>query len=117
MHGATGEVCAECGTHHQIVDSIPARPLRVSELDELEESETVALAMPVVAAFGNLAESEEEEETTREIVLSTMNAARILSFEPDHGWVVADEREHEEGDDPVEMGMWLQQKSSMGAFE
>lgn len=105
MHGATGEVCPECGTHHRIVESIPARPLRVSELDELAESDKVALAMPVVAVFGNMAESEEGEETTREIVLSTVNAARILSFEPEHGWVVADERKHEEEDDPVEMGM------------
>ena len=117
MHDATGEVCPECGTHHRVIESIPARPLRRSERDEREDSETVALAMPMVAAFGAMAESGDGSETTREIVLSTMERAYVLSFEPNHGWVVASEREHQEDEDPIESGMMLQQVHSMAMFD
>lgn len=117
MHNATGEVCPECGTHHRVVGSIPARPLRVSELDEMEESEKMALAMPVVTAFGNMAESDDGTETTREIVLSTTEKAHILSFESEHGWVVASESEHQDGEDPKEAGLMLQQVYSMAMFD
>lgn len=117
MHNATGEVCPECGTHHRVVESIPARPLRVTELNEMEESGKMALAMPMVAAFGSMAESEDGTDTTREIVLSTTEKAYILSFESEHGWVVASEREHQEDEDPVESGMMLQQVHSMAMFD
>lgn len=83
----------------------------------MEDSETVALAMPMVAAFGDMAESDDGTETTRDIVLSTMERAYVLSFEPEHGWVVASESEHQDDEDPKEAGLMLQQVHSMAMFD
>lgn len=100
-----------------MIESIPARPLQVTELNEMEDSETVALAMPMVAAFGDMAESDDGTETTRDMVLSTMERAYVLSFEPEHGWVVASESEHQDDEDPKEAGLMLQQVHSMAMFD
>lgn len=83
-----GGHCPNCGTHHRVIESIPERPLRMSEVKSLKESNDVILCMSVMGMSGDMAGMDTDEEVTEEIVVGGETATRVLSLYRGHGWVV-----------------------------
>lgn len=83
-----GTECSECGTHHKILDSLPARPLAEREVDSLDEDTSIALAEPVNLMVAEVMGVEDAEWATENIVLGTSESARVVSLHEGVGWVV-----------------------------
>lgn len=91
-----GGYCPDCGTHHRVVESIPARPLRMSEVDSLKESDDIVFCMQLMWMSGDMAGMDTDEDVTEDIVLTNETVTRLLSLYKGHGWVVEVEEEHGE---------------------
>lgn len=88
-----GEHCPDCGIHHRVIESIPARPLRTSEIDSLKESDDLILCLETEWRSGEAAGMSTDEKVTDNIVVGSETAARVLSLYRGHGWVVDTEVE------------------------
>jgi hypothetical protein len=100
-----GGYCPNCGTLHRVIESIPARPLRMTEVESMRDSDNVVFCMGVMMMSGGLVGMDTEEDVTEDIVLATEVSTRLLSLYRDHGWVVEVEVEHEEDESAEEVAM------------
>lgn len=98
-----GGYCPDCGTHHRVIDSIPARPLRMIEVGSMSDSEDVVLCRAVMGMSGDMAGMDTDEEVTEDIVLATEKSSRVLHLYREHGWVVEAEVEHREDESAKEV--------------
>ena len=98
-----GGYCPHCGTHHRVIESIPARPLRTSEIQSMNDSENVVLCREFMGMSGDMVGMSGDEDVTEGIVLATETAARVLTFYRDHGWVVDAEEEYGDNQSPKEV--------------
>jgi len=111
-----GEICPDCGTHHRVLESIPAQPLTRSALESIEDSDGITFARGIGWFYDGT--SDGDDETTEDIVLGTQKKALLLSlYQP--GWVVDLEAEPREDEDEtvedVARDLWMQ--SSQGLSE
>lgn len=97
-----GGYCPHCSTHHRVIESIPARPLRTSEVRSINDSDDIVLCREIMAMSGDMAGMSTDEEVTEDIVLANKTVARVLTFYRGHGWVVEIEDEYKEGESPEE---------------
>lgn len=118
MHDGShiGETCPDCGTHHRVLESLPAHQLTMDVLESIRDSDGIAFARGIGWFYDG--SSEDSVETTEDIVLATQSKAMLLSlYEP--GWVVELEEEpREDADETVEdvaRELWMQ--SSQGLSE
>jgi len=109
-----GKECEECGTKHRVLESLPARPFSRSALDSLREEDSVKFVRGVGWFFSGTAD--DDVETTEDIVLGTKNYARFLTLH-ETGWVVEQEDEIRENEDPEEYAFQRWQEVSQGASE
>lgn len=84
-----GETCPDCGTHFKIMDELPKRPLTESEIASLADGDSFHLA-EAITLMKSMVMPKVPEGTwaTEDIVLATDEAARVLSYYEEHGWVV-----------------------------
>lgn len=111
-----GGYCPHCGTLHRVIESIPARPLRTSEVRSISESDDIVLCREIMAMSGDMAGMSTDEEVTEDIVLANETAARVLTFYRGHGWVVEIEEEYGESESPEEVAEEVyQDAANMGS--
>ena len=116
VHGNLGEVCSSCGTHHRLIESIPDRPLTRSEIDDLGDNDSIEFIRGVSFMFGEtLTGMDTDEEATEDLVISTAASTKAVSRHPGTGWVVEQEVDHEDDEDPADVGMevWMEMSSMM----
>jgi len=104
-----GEICPECGTHHRVIESLPAKQFTRSALEKLKESEGIVFAEGIMWMSPGLAGASGDEEVTDDIVLGTKNSAMVLRLY-DEGWVVEIEEEPREDETPEECAreVWME---------
>ncbi|MFP8954006.1 hypothetical protein ACLI4Z_13715 [Natrialbaceae archaeon A-arb3/5] len=98
-----GTTCDECGTHHRILEKLDNRPLTRSAVDSLRKSESIEFIRGVMKS-ASLVDIKASEKVTENIILSTAGSTVVVSRYDEHGWVVEKEIEHEDDDDPEEVG-------------
>lgn len=89
------QTCSDCGSEHRVLESLPARPLTASDVEDLRASDSLTFVAGARWLFGDVA-PEFDEEVTEDVVLATDQRALLLSLYG-IGWVV--EREVEPGPD------------------
>lgn len=112
-----GGYCPHCGTHHRVIESIPARPLRTNEVRSINQSDDIVLCREIMAMSGEMAGMSTGEEVTEDIVLADETAARVLTFYRDYGWVVEIEEEYAEGESPEEVAEEVYQDAASMSSE
>jgi hypothetical protein len=84
-----GEVCADCGTHHKKLGSIPARALTESEVNSLNEGEGLTLCESIILMRGMVMSGVPDSTwATEDLVIATDSGAQVASLHEGHGWVV-----------------------------
>jgi len=111
-----GEVCPDCGTHHRVIESLPAKQMTLSALENLKESDGIVFAEGIMWMSGSMAGVSGDEEVTDEIVLGTENSAMILQLY-DEGWVVEIEEEPDDDETPEERARDVWNEASKIASE
>lgn len=111
-----GEVCPDCGTHHRVIRSLPAKQITHSALDSLKESDEIVFAEGIMWMSGNMAGVSGDEEVTDEIVLGTKSSAMILHLY-DEGWVVEIEEKPDNDETPEERARDIWAEASKMASE
>lgn len=111
-----GEVCPDCGTHHRVIESLPAKQITYSALEKLQESEKIVFAEGIMWMSGNVAGVSGDEEVTDEIVLGTKESAMILQLY-DEGWVVEIEEKPDDGETTEERARDIWAEASNVASE
>jgi len=97
-----GEVCPECGTHHRVIESIPAQPLTQSLVEELRESTNFTFVRGTNWISAKDLGLSTDQEVTEDLIIGTQTKALYLKlYEP--GWVVEiEEKPFEDEDETVE---------------
>jgi hypothetical protein len=110
-----GTTCPDCGTHHRILDSLPAHPLTPSILESLRDSESVSFCRGIEWIDSRAVGVDAGEDVTENIVLATEGSALLLSLY-DPGWVVEFEEEPEDGEDIQQVAetMWTSHSQMLG---
>lgn len=95
--------CPVCGFEHQVLKSLPKRPLSQEVIDSLRDSENIKFIDSVALGDENT-NILTKESPKGAIIMSTRNKTRILSLYEDIGYIVEDEILYGEEDDPEEVG-------------
>ena len=95
------EECPVCYTEHQVVEFLPKRPLRQSEIERMDKKNKLVKA---VYMRDELAVEGEPEDATPTFVLTTTDFTRIITLFNNVGWVVEREVENPEDADPKVIG-------------
>lgn len=111
-----GEVCPECGTHHRVIESLPAKPFTHGALDRLKQSERIVFAEGIMWMSPGMLGVSGDDEVTDEIVLGTKNSAMILQL-GDEGWMVEIEEEPADDETPEECARDVWREASNIASE
>lgn len=110
-----GTTCEGCGTHHRVFEKLDDKPISESAMNKLEQADTIKFIQGIAMMSGGLLGVETDQEVTKDIVLSTASKTMHLSQYKGHGWVVEQEIEHEDDEDPEEVGfqLWAERSSML----
>lgn len=98
-------ICAECGTDHRLIESLPNQPLNVDHFETIESREGIVLARSIVAIPGDIVGSDADK-VTEDAVIATPNSVRVLSrYQEAGGWVVTQELDVPDDRDPMEFAL------------
>lgn len=112
-----GEECPECGIQHRLIESLPKRPLRVSEVRSFEESLGARVGYPILPVSGELFGLETEADATKDVVMATEDLVRVVGYYADVGWVVDEEVAVDTRESPEEVAFGMYKDVSMEFVE
>lgn len=117
MHDGShiGEVCPDCGTHHRVLETLPAKPLTRSAIESLTEGEIIHYAQGIGWRDPEFLGVDGDDDVTENLVLATDGSVVVVRlYEP--GWVVEYEETPAEDEDVEQLGkkIWNQASNDLG---
>lgn len=99
-----GEKCPVCGTNHKNIEILPNKPLNKSEMKNLEHRFEFVQGVYLV---DKLPLDTASDQMATSLVLSKESMTYLLTLYPDEGWIVENEFNHGNEEDPAEVGQWV----------
>ena len=93
--------CPDCGDTHRRLSMLPDRPLPISTLQSLTESDSILYTGPTLIR---------SDGTTPMVVITTTNKANVASYYENEGWLVTSEVERDDIDE--EFGQLVNEMAS-----
>lgn len=98
-------VCAECGTDHRVLESLPNQPLNVDHFETIESRDGIVLARSIIAVPGDIVGADADK-VSEDAVIATSKTVRVLSrYQDAGGWVVTQELDVPDDRSPIDFAV------------